>query len=311
MHPIQLPRSTGAQDRGVQDGRFGSYADFYAASRYSAFGHEVRRGGSFGMQVLRVEQGPHDLTDVATPDLLIGIRRRIAPRPARYHLGDRWISIDTRRPLTVCAPPDTDVHYDIGGDNDLIILAVPIHRLPDAPETRGLAGRLGAIYERPFRDPLLTDVAERLWREIAVKDDASSLFVDSGLIAVLGLLLRRAEGCVDPTGDAIPARDGRIDRVVDYIESYLHSDISLEDLAQVACLSSFHFLRTFKAAMGTTPLRYVSDRRIARAQALLRETRSTMSEVAHLCGFSDQARFATTFRRHCGVTPSAWRRELR
>lgn len=93
------------------------------------------------------------------------------------------------------------------------------------------------------------------------------------------------------------ARDGRIDRVFDFIESQLHTDMSLDEQARIACLSPFHFLRTFKSVTGMTPRCHVSERRILRARTLLRGTRSTMSEIAHLCGFSDQAHFATTFRR--------------
>ena len=286
---------------------FASYADFYAGSTYSNFQHEVRRGGSYGIQVLRVDQGAHSLTDIGTPDLLIGVRRKIEPRPARYHLGDRWIDIDTRRPLTVVAPPQTDVHYDIGGDNSLIILAIPINNLPDLPETDRLVERLAEVYETPFDDPLLTDLAERFWQESVVGDTASTLFMDSGVMATLSLLLGRARGplrAATPRPQLAPAK---LQRILDFIEAHLADDVSLDDLAAVACLSPFHFGRIFKASVGVSPLRYVVDRRIAKACTLLADPAISMLSISLQCGFADSSHFSTVFRKHRNASPSAWR----
>lgn len=286
---------------------FASYADFYGGSAYSNFRHEVRRGGSYGIQVLRVDQGAHALTDLGTPDLLIGVRRKIEPRPARYHLGDRWIDIDTRRPLTVVAPPRTDVQYDIGGANNLIILAIPVSGLPDLPETDRLAERLAEVYETPFDDPLLTDLAERLWRESVDNDAASTLFMDSGVMAILALLLGRSRD-PRPTATTRPhLAPGRLQRVLEYVEEHLADDISLADLAAVACLSPFHFARIFKASVGVSPLRHVAERRIAKACTLLADPGASMLSISLQCGFADSSHFSTVFRRHRRASPRAWR----
>ena len=287
-----------------------SYADFYAASSYSRFSHEVRRGGSFGLQTLSVEQGPHAFTDESTPVLLIGIRRRIKPLPARYHLGDRWISIDTSRPLTVVAPPRTSVDYDIAGDHSLLILAIPGDRLPELPTGHCLVERLAPVYESPFQEPLLTGIAERLWQESREGDAASTLFVDSGVIAILSLLLSKTR---DPAPVTIrPRALGRekLRRVLDYIEDHLTTDLRLAELAAVACLSPFHFGRTFREAVGASPLRYVAERRVVRACALLTDPTMSMLSISLQCGFADGSHFATTFRRHRGMSPSAFRHAM-
>lgn len=297
------------QDEGSEQGpkAFASYADFYGGSAYSNFHHEVRRGGSFGIQVLRVDQGAHSLTDVGTPDLLIGVRRKIEPRPARYHLGDRWIDIDTRSPLTVVAPPRTDVQYDIGGANNLIILAIPVNGLPDVQETDRLAERLAEVYETPFDDPLLTDLAERLWRESVVSDAASTLFMDSGVMAILALLLGRSRAPQPATMPRPHLAPGRLQRVLEYVEEHLADDISLGDLAAVACLSPFHFGRIFKASVGVSPLRHVAERRIAKACDLLADPGASMLSISLQCGFADSSHFSTAFRKHRRASPRAWR----
>lgn len=92
-----------------------------------------------------------------------------------------------------------------------------------------------------------------------------------------------------------------------YVETHLHQQISLADLAATAALSSFHFLRSFKGSLGITPARYVLDRRMERARYLLRVSNLTVSEVGIDVGFEDVSHFSRAFRRVAGITPSAFR----
>ena len=99
----------------------------------------------------------------------------------------------------------------------------------------------------------------------------------------------------------------RLRRVSEYIEAHLSEELSVEMLANQAYLSPFHFARAFKAATGTTPHRYLTDRRIERAKALIAEGRLPLAEIAHVCGFSSQAHFTRWFKRIVGTTPGAYR----
>ena len=106
------------------------------------------------------------------------------------------------------------------------------------------------------------------------------------------------------------ARD-RLARVVEYIEANLARDLCVAELAGVACLSPFHFGKMFRHSMGESVHRYVTRRRIERAQALLRPGILSLPEIAETVGFSDQSHFTTVFKRHLRVTPSAYRRMMR
>ena len=97
------------------------------------------------------------------------------------------------------------------------------------------------------------------------------------------------------------------ERVIDYIDQNLARDISLEDLATVAHLSRFHFLRAFKRATRETPYQLLLRRRIERAQDLLRAGGMSVADIALAVGFKNATRFATAFRRITGGTPSAFR----
>jgi AraC family transcriptional regulator len=105
--------------------------------------------------------------------------------------------------------------------------------------------------------------------------------------------------------------DGRVRRVLAYIEAHLADDITVADLANVACLSIFHFIRAFAATIGVPPHRYVSQRRLEGAKAMIAAGRASLSEVALHCRFSSQSSLTRAFRRATGMTPGEYRRTLR
>jgi AraC family transcriptional regulator len=122
-------------------------------------------------------------------------------------------------------------------------------------------------------------------------------------------VLRLIEGQQGAPPPAAPKLDaGRAARVTRHIEEHLgEAALSIEELARIARMSPFHFARAFKTALGCPPHRYVVERRIERAKALIRAGRLPLAEIAQLVGFADQAHFSTVFRRETGTTPGRFR----
>ncbi|MGI8810441.1 MAG: helix-turn-helix domain-containing protein [Acidimicrobiales bacterium] len=83
--------------------------------------------------------------------------------------------------------------------------------------------------------------------------------------------------------------------------------LDLDDLARAANMSKYHFARSFTAAYGETPMRYLTRRRIERAQDLLRSANLTVTEVCMLVGFSSLGSFSSRFRDLVGETPTMYR----
>ncbi len=81
----------------------------------------------------------------------------------------------------------------------------------------------------------------------------------------------------------------------------------LAGMAAAAGLSRFHFLRRFKRATGTTPWRYLTELRLARAKGLLSDPAMGVAEAARQAGFTDPAHFSRVFSRRTGLTPRAYR----
>jgi AraC-like DNA-binding protein len=97
-------------------------------------------------------------------------------------------------------------------------------------------------------------------------------------------------------------------RARDHADRSYAQPISLDELASVACMSKYHFLRLFKATYGMTPMEYVSQRRMERAQDLLRATNLTVTEVCFAVGFSSLGSFSTRFRALVGESASDFQR---
>ena len=86
------------------------------------------------------------------------------------------------------------------------------------------------------------------------------------------------------------------------------SRVSCPDgLARVAGVSKYHFARSFEAAYGLTPIRYLTRRRVERAQDLLRSANLTVTEICFLGGFSSLGSFSSRFTQLVGETPTAYR----
>ena len=118
----------------------------------------------------------------------------------------------------------------------------------------------------PINDPLVSQIVSTLAHEM------ESGFLDHILVDALNtaLAVRIVRHFVDPSKITLAPSNGlsreRLQRVCDYIEAHLDDRLTLADLAGVACLSPYHFSRSFKQAVGVGPQRYVMQRRIERAK---------------------------------------------
>jgi AraC family transcriptional regulator len=174
-----------------------------------------------------------------------------------------------------------------------------------------LATRLRKLPQRArlyFFDEPLRSTLRKLRGCLIADTPPDSMYVESlCMLAAIELCRLPAprEGEPGVLGEQITGR------VVDYIMQNLNKDISLKDLANVANLSRFHFLRAFKRATSETPYQHLLRRRIERAQELLRSDRMKIAEIASAVGFKNSNRLTTAFLRIMNCTPSAFRASIR
>jgi transcriptional regulator GlxA family with amidase domain len=95
-------------------------------------------------------------------------------------------------------------------------------------------------------------------------------------------------------------------RAKDLMDRRYAEPLDVATLAREACASEAHFARSFKRAFGETPHRYLTRRRIERAQELLRATDRPLTEMALDVGFDTPSSFSRAFRQITGEPPSAY-----
>ncbi len=158
-----------------------------------------------------------------------------------------------------------------------------------------------------MRDIFIEELGRALFRECQGKMP-HKLVADSTINVLVAYLLRNYSvgsepGIVVPGGLG-PARERRIR---EYIEKHLERDLSISALAGVLGMNPYYFANAFKRTTGFTPHRYVTYRRIDRAQQLLADPDIALAEIAYRCGFKSQGQFTTLFRQITGKTPGKFR----
>ena len=156
-------------------------------------------------------------------------------------------------------------------------------------------------------DPIIPLYLKMLESELQGEGLGERLYIDS-IRTQLAIHLLRRYANVEFRPPKLGSLSPRLRRMMtEFIDQNLSENITLEDLAGLAGLSSYHFSRKFKADLGIAPHAYVLSRRIDRAKSLLNSSRLPLKLVAAECGFTDQSHLSRVFRKFLGVTPKNFR----
>lgn len=103
----------------------------------------------------------------------------------------------------------------------------------------------------------------------------------------------------------------RVQYARDYAAAMFDTQVTLADMANVACLSPNHLLRTFRQVFQQTPHQFVTRLRLEEAQRLLRNTDRAVTEICYAVGFESPGAFGWLFSKRFGVSPGEYRRQNR
>jgi AraC family transcriptional regulator len=158
-------------------------------------------------------------------------------------------------------------------------------------------------------DPVLGRIGALAQLELSQGGAGGRLYVE-GLGSALAVHLLRRYGLSNRRANLHKGglASVQLRRVIEYIDAHLSDELSVTDLAAITGLSPHHFGQAFKAMTGRPPHRYVIEKRIHRARALLRDVDRPIAEIADVVGFSSQSHFTMNFRRLTGITPDRFRR---
>jgi AraC family transcriptional regulator len=103
----------------------------------------------------------------------------------------------------------------------------------------------------------------------------------------------------------------RLHYAKDYADAYFTSQITINDMAEIAGLSANHLLRMFRQAFHQSPYQYITSRRLEQAQKLLSRTDQSVTDICLEVGFESLGSFSWLFRRRIGLSPLAYRLQNR
>jgi AraC-like DNA-binding protein len=162
----------------------------------------------------------------------------------------------------------------------------------------------------PVHDATISNLGRAVLPALSRPDQASQLFVDHILLA-LGIHVAQTYGGMRPLSSI---RGGlaawQVRRAKEILSANLDGRMPLKEVARECRLSVSHFSRAFRRTVGAAPHNWLLTYRIEVAKAKLRDSRSSLSEVALVCGFADQSHLTRVFTRIVGISPGAWRRAL-
>lgn len=95
-----------------------------------------------------------------------------------------------------------------------------------------------------------------------------------------------------------------------YIEANLGASLSNSELASLCHMNTDYFIRRFRLSMRRTPVQYIQEQRVKRAEQQLLMTRLSLEQIAADNGFGSRSYFTRIFTRHTGVSPAAYRKGL-
>lgn len=206
-----------------------------------------------------------------------------------------------------------DYRADLQGGFDFMLIELSRDFIERVNDEKGGARVSSLLPRNGEPDPVLGHLSQVLADVVANPAQASGLFVDHLSLAVGTHLLAQygagaTTGWADSGGARVLSRKLEA-RAKDMLLASVREEASIADIADACNLSRSYFIKAFRQTVGTTPHRWLLEQRVQKAQALLRSPGRSITEIALLCGFADQAHMTRVFTSVVGTSPGAWRRE--
>jgi AraC family transcriptional regulator len=217
---------------------------------------------------------------------------------------DGWSETSSFPGCATIVPSGQSTGWLVDGELDVVTLSLT------ADSLRG--GSASDRFKRmrfAFSDPLGVALTRQVLGELyAPTSPERDVYVGALVGALKAHMLR---GPLSGAGDIPIAAFSahRLHHVMNAVLQHPEDDHSIEEMAARAGLTPSHFCRVFKKANAVTPHQYVLKARLDRAQQLLSQSETSISQIADLLGFTSQSHFTRVFRQFTGRTPSDFRRE--
>ena len=193
------------------------------------------------------------------------------------------------------------------------LIMVGLDFFPSFPELCDVRGLLlsenKAFVNKISSDAELSALILKLVAEWNGKGEMYKVRIRGIMTEVLSLFIRYGMRTIDGEREHIIRYHAAIEPALRLIRNEFMNPLTLDRLSVECCVNKSYFCRIFKEAMGKTPMQYLCDYRINRADILLRNTDRSTSDIITECGFGDESYFYRCYKKYFGFTPNRRRKD--
>lgn len=287
-----------------------SFAHLHSKGRHASYMRAMKSPGGI-LDLLDLHRPPGDMSRPALPDLVL-MEDMLGCRRVRADLGGGRFDGTTAKGALALAAPNFATTVINDDRHQLRSLAFPLAQwqgmLDEASDGR-FSFDTSCAYGQVFDSPAIRSALRRLWTLCEDEGAPSRLLARAAGCEILAELCRLGGAPFAPTKGGLAPWAER--RCLELMRARLSEDISLDEMAAEAQLSSFHFARMFKQSLGVPPRVYLTRLRVEKACELLKQTDLSITEIALDVGYSSNQVLARVFLRHMRMSPSDYRRAVR
>ncbi|KJY73054.1 AraC family transcriptional regulator [Vibrio coralliilyticus] len=159
-----------------------------------------------------------------------------------------------------------------------------------------------------FQDSMLQSQIFSLTSAMNSSTSLSSLEEEHLLLGIAHSIIRIGDGTLTDN-HSYGRIDSLLNRAKEFIHDNLHRKCSVDEIANAANMSKYHFIRLFNEQFGMTPHQYVLGHKINRAKYEL-ELGKNAADIAFQYGFSDLSHLNRNFKNAFGITPNQYQKQL-
>lgn len=265
-----------------------------------------RESDGFNVAALNIK--PHE-TEEMYPDWYIPIHLDPASEIHYWSKGSFHRQVMKQGMFNLC-PQGVTEKVRAGDEHKIILVTFNQKFIEKTTEYRITGNRLQQNAHYGLMDNSVCYLAMALRADFAAGSPYGRLHGQTLALALLSRIFditnasgssKTEQGCLDAN---------RLRRVTEYIKAHLHKNLSLDEIADVACLTPFHFSRQFKNATHVSPHRFVLKLKVEQAERLLTTTDLPIADIALELGFQSQSHFTLVFHKIVGVTPGKYRKAI-
>ncbi|SFH45571.1 transcriptional regulator, AraC family [Palleronia marisminoris] len=290
--------------------RYSSFVQWFRGGPFAPYVRTIKSSGGF-LNLIETAMPAVEMSDPAVPELVLHHDLR-GGFGVSADLGSGRFNATTQRGHFFLAAPSFANSIRVDSDHQIRSIAFPVsswsHMFENAPN-RASSLDFGALHRGAFTSPRIRSLQHQLWRLCDEEGVPSRLLAQAAGCEILAELCRLAGSPLTTARGGLAPWAER--RCLELMRARLSEDITLDELAAEAELSTFHFARMFKQSLRMPPRVYLTRLRVEKACELLEQTDLPITQIALEVGYSSNQVLARVFLKHRHTSPSEYRRAVR